>query len=109
MEVLDILDDVQRCMNGLQHKLDLVRVSITGKAYDVDVLMTRKEAAAFIGKSLRTLDRLWEEGRIKRFMVDGQIRYKKSNLLAYKGIVIEERDKAEQTKSELAMLIDRFK
>ncbi|MBR1927379.1 MAG: helix-turn-helix domain-containing protein [Bacteroidales bacterium] len=87
MEVLDILDDVQRCLNGLQHKIDLVRLSVTGKAYDVDVLMTRKEAAAFLGKSERQLDRLTEEGRIKRFIVEGQIRFRKSNLLAYKALL----------------------
>ena len=109
MEVLEILDDVQRCLNGLQHKIDLVRTSMTGKAYDVDVYMTRKEAASFLGKSERQLDRLWEKGQIKRFTVDGQIRFRKSNLLAYKGIVVEEKEKMEKTASELSVIISRFK
>ena len=58
MEMKEILSDIQRSIDDLQQKLNLLRGVQTGTLYDVDVLMTRKEAAFFLGKSLRQLDRL---------------------------------------------------
>ena len=53
MEMKEILSDIQRSIDDLQQKLNLLRGVQTGTLYDVDVLMTRKEAAFFLGKSLR--------------------------------------------------------
>lgn len=51
--------------------------------------MTRKEAANFIGKSLRQLDRLCGKNTIVREEIDGQIRIRKSELMRYKGYELE--------------------
>ena len=64
MEMKEILSDIQRSIDDLQQKLNLLRGVQTGTLYDVDVLMTRKEAAFFLGKSHRQLDRLCGEGQI---------------------------------------------
>ena len=74
----EILSDIQRSIDDLQQKLNLLRGVQTGTLYDVDVLMTRKEAAFFLGKSLRQLDRLCSEGQIRRCYTDrGAVRIRR--------------------------------
>ena len=112
MSYNDILVDIQCSINQLQDKLDILR-AYTPKASpepidppirDKDFLMTRKEAAAFIGRSLRHLDRLLAERKISRTYVDGTVRIKKSELLRYQGHVLEDED----TKSTLDQLRERY-
>lgn len=108
MEVLDILNDIQHCLAGLQHQVDCVRASVFGNLYTVDELMTRKEAADFLGRSERSIDRLCSEHKIKKEVVNGQVRIRKSVLMAYKGIVVTETKKPE-TVSELDKIIGQYK
>ena len=83
----EILSDIQRSIDDLQQKLNLLRGVQTGTLYDVDVLMTRKEAAFFLGKSRRQLDRLCSEGQIRRCYTDrGAVRIRRSELLEYPGL-----------------------
>ena len=78
MEMKEILSDIQRSIDDLQQKLNLLRGVQTGTLYDVDVLMTRKEAAFFLGKSLRQLDRLCSEVQIRRCYTDrGAVRIRR--------------------------------
>lgn len=66
MKLQPILDDIQNGLNILQQKVNIIRTLDTGKFYEVDVQMTRKEAAEFIGRSVRQVDRLCDEHKIKR-------------------------------------------
>ena len=108
MQVLDTLNDIEHCLDALKHKVEIIRADITGNLYSVDVLMTRKEAAAFIGRTDRSIDRLCREHKIKKVFVNGQPRIRKSELLAFKGIEIVE-EKPAGAVSELDKLISRFK
>ena len=73
MQVLDTINEIDRCLEALQHKLEYLRGCVSGSLYQVDQLMTRKEAAAFICKTPRHLDRLCAENKITKEIVDGQI------------------------------------
>ena len=53
MKLQPILDDIQNGLNILQQKVNIIRTLDTGKFYEVDVQITRKEAAEFIGRSAR--------------------------------------------------------
>ena len=51
MKLQPILDDIQNGLNIFQQKVNIIRTLDTGKFYEVDLQMTRKEAAEFIGRS----------------------------------------------------------
>lgn len=74
----------------------------------MDMLMTRKEAAAFIGRTVKTIDRLALEGKITKIYGYGQPRIRKSELLKFKGIVFENPADLEKPVSELDRIIQRF-
>ncbi len=88
MEFQDILNDLQTSLDSVQRKLNILKTVHSGNLFDVDILMTRKEAAYFISKSVRQLDRLCAERKIMREYIDGAVRIRKSTLLKYKGIEI---------------------
>ena len=73
----------------------------------MDLLMTRKEAAEFIGKSVKTIDRDCRIGRITKVLVNGQPRFRKSELLKFKGIVFE--NIKEDGGTELDSILKRYK
>lgn len=50
------------------------------------MLLTRKEAAASLGKSLRQLDRICKQGKIHREPEDGDIRIRKSEIIRFQGV-----------------------
>ena len=93
MKLQPILDDIQNGLNILQQKVNIIRTLDTGKFYEVDVQMTRKEAAEFIGRSVRQVDRLCDEHKIKRIYVGGSVRILKSSLLDYKGLTLSHHTK----------------
>ena len=66
MQVLDTLNDIEHCLDALKHKVEIIRGDLTGDLYSVDILMTRKEAAAYIGRTVQSLDRLCRELKIKK-------------------------------------------
>ena len=106
----EILSDIQRSIDDLQQKLNLLRGVQTGTLYDVDVLMTRKEAAFFLGKSLRQLDRLCSEGQIRRCYTDrGAGRIRRSELLEYQGLELTPlQGKRQEGLSELERIIQKY-
>lgn len=106
MELTTLLDDIQRGIETLQKQVDIIRAMNTGKMYRLDVQMTRKEAAAFIGRSVRQLDRLCDEHRIKRIYVGGSVRILKSSLLEYKGLVLH--NEHEHAMSEMERLYHKY-
>ncbi len=108
MQVLETINEIDRCLEALQHKLEYLRGCVSGNLYQVDQLMTRKEAAAFICKTPRHLDRLCSENKIAKEIVDGQIRIRKSSLMKYMGIIITE-EKHPETMSELEQIISQLK
>ena len=108
MQVLDTLNDIEHCLDALKHKVEIIRADITGNLYSVDVLMTRQEAADYIGRTDKSVDRLCRENKLKKVYVNGQPRIPKSELLKFKGIVVVKEPK-EGTVSELDKIISRFK
>ena len=90
-EAVQALISLKNCLKQVQV---LEREAIVANRNDTtlqvtEFYMTRKEAADFIGKSLRQLDRLCAKNTIIREEVDGQIRIRKSELLRYKGYGLE--------------------
>ena len=72
----------------------------------MDLLMTRKEAAYYLGRTVKSIDRLCREGKIVKTYLDGQPRIRKSELLRYRGIVFED---AQKQGSELDAILQRFR
>ncbi len=84
MTAVEIIDTICDLLGSLREKAALIDSSVVTKD-GIDFLMTRKEAAAFIGKSLRQFDRLRDKGRIATEVVDGELRFWRSHLLKFKG------------------------
>lgn len=108
MTAIEVIQEIRQDLVTAQHKLDIVCAAVTGNLYAVETMMTRKEAAFFLEKSLRTVDRLCYEGKLKRVYVDGSIRIPKSSLMAYRGIIVQG-EKKEREKSELEKIIGQYK
>ena len=91
------VENAIECLIELRSALEGILVYDKGPQVDeesmmiqmLDYHMTRKEAAAFLGKSVRQLDRLCEKNIIRRETVDGNIRIRKAELLRYRGFVID--------------------
>lgn len=91
MELNDLLTDLEIQVAAIQKTLVAIKgIEHSHSPLCVDTLFTRKEAAYFIGRSERTLDRLCEEKRIRRIMTKSGIRIRKSELLAFNGLDINE-------------------
>jgi len=88
MNLSALLEEIQVAIQELQTKVNIIRAMESGQVYDVDILLTRKEAAEFIGRSIRQLDRLCDEHKIKREVRDGAIRIRRSELMMYKGLIV---------------------
>ena len=90
MNFTELIGDIQRSIDELQEKLNVLRMcDRTPDLSTFDIFMTRKEAAAFLGKSERQLDRLCEKNIIRREETDGIIRIRKSELIRYQGVDID--------------------
>ena len=68
-----------------------------------DFFMTRKEAADFIGRTPKSVDRLVRERKLTRNYVDGCTRFRKSELLRYLGYDFN--PEVDKPKSELDRII----
>ncbi len=107
MDLTAILDEMQETVSSLQDKINAMRKLESYPTIDVEILMTRKEAAAFIGRSLRDLDRLCATYKIKKEIdtVTKNIRIRRSSLLRFQGIIPADKE----GKSDFDMLIDKYK
>ena len=109
MEIKEIIQDIQTNIDRVQSKLNLLKTVQTGQLYEVDVLMTRKEAAHFIHKSERQLDRLCAERKIKREYIDGAVRIRKNSLLRYMGPEILPVTQMGDAKSEFERIMEKYR
>lgn len=109
MEIKEIIQDIQTNIDRVQSKLNLLKTVQTGQLYEVDVLMTRKEAAHFIHKSERQLDRLCAERKIKREYIDGAVRIRKNSLLRYMGLEILPVTQMGDAKSEFERIMEKYR
>lgn len=109
MEIKEIIQDIQTNIDRVQSKLNLLKTVQTGQLYEVDVLMTRKEAAHFIHKSERQLDRLCAERKIKREYIDGAVRIRKNSLLRYMGLEILPVTEMGDAKSEFERIMEKYR
>lgn len=109
MEIKEIIQDIQTNIDRVQSKLNLLKTVQTGQLYEVDVLMTRKEAAHFIHKSERQLDRLCAERKIKREYIDGAVRIRKNSLLRYMGLEILSVTEMGDAKSEFERIMEKYR
>ena len=97
---------MQEMIFSLQIKLDAIKnIETSTPIHHGEFMMTRKEAAAFIGRSVRQLDRLCETYKIKKEVVDGSIRIRRTSLLRFQGIISEEI----KPMSEIESVINRYK
>lgn len=74
----------------------------------MDLLMTRKEAGAFIGRTVQSIDRLCREGKLRKTYVQGLPRIRKSELLKFKGIVFND-SKQHKPMSELESILEKYR
>lgn len=108
MEIKEIIKDLQTSLDNAQSRLDMLKTVQSGQLYEVDVLMTRKEAAHFINKSERQFDRLCAERKIKREYIDGAVRIRKSSLLRYMGLEVLPISKTDDAKSEFERIMEKY-
>jgi len=74
----------------------------------LDLLMTRKEAGAFIGRTVQSIDRLCRERKLHKTYVQGLPRIRKSELLKFKGIVFND-SKQHKPMSEMESILQKYK
>lgn len=108
MEIKEIIQDLQTSLDKAQSKLNMLKTVQSGQLYEVDILMTRKEAAHFIKKSERQLDRLCAERKIKREYIDGAVRIRKSDLLRYMGLEVLPVSEKCDAKSEFERIMEKY-
>lgn len=88
MEYKKIIDDIQATVTRLQQQLDLLR--LMDKRLVTSALMTRQEAADFVGESVRQLDRDCLRYGIEKLHTMGGIRIRKSDIMRHMGLPIDE-------------------
>ena len=115
MPLIDIIEDLQATLDSVQDKLTRLYALASAPPppppppdpeCERDFLMTRKEAAAFIGRTVRQLDRLCYNSKIHKVVVNGDVRIKRSELLRFKGYVLE--DEMASPISTLAELHEKY-
>lgn len=84
MNFASIIQDIEGHIQSLQQRLDELKSFDHTTAHDI--LMTRQEAADFIGKSLRQLDRDCTRFDIPKELINGGVRIRKIHLLRHLGV-----------------------
>ncbi|MFA6797059.1 MAG: hypothetical protein WCR63_05815 [Bacilli bacterium] len=88
MEYKRIIDDIQVSISQLQQQLDTLR--LMDKRMVTSALMTRQEAADFIGESVRQFDRDCQRYGIEKLHTVGGIRVRKSEVMRHMGLPMDE-------------------
>lgn len=88
MEYKDLIDGIQVSITQLQQQLDKLR--LIDKRLVTSALMTRQEAADFIGESVRQFDRDCQRYGIEKLHTVGGIRVRKSEVMRHMGLPIDE-------------------
>lgn len=87
MDFTDIVDDIQMSILTLQRRLDELRTMDDRLAQTV--MLTRQEAAAFVGESLRQFDRDCHRYGIQKIYTVNGVRIRKSDLMLHMGLFSE--------------------
>lgn len=88
MEYKRIIDDIQVSITQIQQQLDTLR--LMDKRLVTSALMTRQEAADFIGESVRQFDRDCQRYGIEKLHTVGGIRVRKSEVMRHMGLPMDE-------------------
>ena len=88
MEYKKIIDDIQVTITRLQQQLDMLR--LMDKHLVTSALMTRQEAADFIGESVRQFDRDCQRYGIEKIHTMGGIRVRKSEIMRHMGLPVDD-------------------
>lgn len=108
MTAPELIEEMKALLTEVMDTMDVFMAMYNDKNdMKVDIMMSRKEAAAFVGKSTRQLDRLSEQGRLHRENVDGHLRFRLRELLDAKGVKFNIPDQP-APRSELEALLMRF-
>ena len=84
MELGKNIDDIQKSILALQRRLDELRTM--DDAIAQTTLLTRQEAADYVGVSLRQLDRDCKRYGIEKLDTIGGVRIRKSDLMILMGL-----------------------
>lgn len=71
-----ILESIDAHMGAISKQVEALKVLRLDSKTCIDVLYTRKEAADYIGRSLRQSDHLCAEGRIRRTITRDGLRFR---------------------------------
>lgn len=85
MEYSKIIDEMQSSILNLQEQLNKLKMMVPSSYKDV--YLTKQEAADFIGKSVRQLDRDCERFGIPKLFMFGGVRIRKEDLLIGMGLL----------------------
>ena len=84
MDIKDTIEKILFLMDRLRNELEAFYEMNAPKPF-FDRLLTRKEAAGMIGRTLQSLDRMVREGKLHKVYVNGVPRLRKSELLRHLG------------------------
>lgn len=88
MDFTDIIDDIQQSILVLQHRLDELRTMDDQLVQTV--LLSRQEAAEFIGESVRQFDRDCQRFGIRKINTINGVRVRKADLMLHMGLMRED-------------------
>lgn len=88
MDFTDIIDDIQQSILTLQHRLDELRTMDDQLVQTV--LLSRQEAAEFIGESVRQFDRDCQRFGIRKINTINGVKVRKADLMLHMGLMRED-------------------
>lgn len=83
MEYVTIIDDIQKSIVCLQKSLDQLKQN--DERLVQRILLSREDAADFLGISLRQLDRICHDRRLEKIKTIHGVRLRKADLLLLMG------------------------
>ncbi len=84
MDIKDTIEKILFLMDRLRNELEAF-YEMNDPKPSFDRLLTRKEAAGMIGRTVQCLDRMVREGKLHKVYVNGAPRLRKSELLRHLG------------------------
>jgi len=84
MDIKDTIEKILFLMDRLRNELEAF-YEMNDPKPSFDRLLTRKEAAGMIGRTVQSLDRMVREGKLHKVYVNGVPRLRKSELLRHLG------------------------
>lgn len=97
MDIQEIIKDLEESLISVQHKIEYLKTLQLGQTYDADMMLTRKEAAYYLGRSTRQIDRLCEENKLVKVVTNSGVRIPKSSVRAFMGLIVTPKAKERQS------------